>query len=101
MSLLKHLEDEAHLLLQELQQHVINQVSKGNKVNEKLQELINHLESHVNPTSADSTSVPATSVVVDTPAAAPVVPAAVVEETVVVEAPQTVAQAQSASNKAN
>ena len=92
MSLLKHLEDEAHLLLQELQQHVINQVSKGNKVNEKLQELINHLESHVNPTVAE--------VAVD-PAAAPVVPAAVVEETVVVEAPQTVAQAQSASNKAN
>ena len=101
MSLLKKLEDEAHLLLQELQQHVINQVSKGNKVNEKLQELINHLESHVNPTPVDSAPAPVAPVVDDAPVSAPVVSAPVVEETVVVEAPQTVAQEQSAANKAN
>ena len=92
MSLLKKLEDEAHLLLQELQQHVINQVSKGNKINPKLQELLNHLEDHVNPSVAE--------VAVD-PAPAPVAPVAVVEAPVVVEAPQTAAQAQSASNVAN
>ena len=88
MSIAKLMEDEAHLLLQELQQHVINQVSKGNKINKRLQEILVHLESHVNPTTAP---------VVDT---APVV-AVVVEPTVVVEASQTVAQEQSASNKAN
>ena len=88
MSIAKLMEDEAHLLLQELQQHVINQVSKGNKINQRLQEILVHLEAHVNPTPAP---------VVD---AAPVV-AVVVEPTVVVEAPQTVAQEQSAANKAN
>ena len=83
MSIAKLMEDEAHLLLQELQQHVINQVSKGNKINQRLQEILVHLEAHVNPTPA--------SVVDATP---------VVSEPVV-EAPQTVAQEQSAANKAN
>jgi len=86
MSLLKKLEDEAHLLLQELQQHVINQVSRGNKVNEKLQELINHLESHVNPTPVDSVPAPVVAAPVDTPAPASVESTPVVEETVVVDA---------------
>jgi len=101
MSLLKKLEDEAHLLLQELQQHVINQVSRGNKINPKLQELLNHLEDHVNPTPVTPAPTPVAATVVDTPAPTPVVPVAVVEAPVVVEAPQTVAQVQSASNVAN
>ena len=92
MSIAKLMEDEAHLLLQELQQHVINQVSKGNKINQRLQEILVHLESHVNPTPAPV--VDATPVVSE-----PV--AAVVEPTITVEAPQTVAQEQSASNIAN
>ena len=83
MSIAKLMEDEAHLLLQELQQHVINQVSKGNKINQRLQEILVHLESHVNPTPA------------------PVVDATPVVSEPVVEAPQTVAQEQSAANKAN
>jgi hypothetical protein len=86
------MEDEAHLLLQELQQHVINQVSKGNKINQRLQEILVHLEAHVNPTPAPV--VDATPVVSE-----PV--ATVVEPTITVEAPQTVAQEQSASNVAN
>jgi len=92
MSIAKLMEDEAHLLLQELQQHVINQVSKGNKINQRLQEILVHLEAHVNPTPAPV--VDATPVVSE-----PV--AAVVEPTITVEAPQTVAQEQSASNVAN
>ena len=92
MSIAKLMEDEAHLLLQELQQHVINQVSKGNKINQRLQEILVHLEAHVNPTPAPV--VDATPVVSE-----PV--AAVVEPTITVEAPQTVAQEQSASNIAN
>jgi len=92
MSLLKKLEDEAHLLLQELQQHAINQVSRGNKINPKLQELLNHLEDHVNPPVAE---------VAADPAPTPVEAAPVVAATPVEDAPQTVAQAQSASNKAN
>ena len=92
MSIAKLMEDEAHLLLQELQQHVINQVSKGNKINQRLQEILVHLEAHVNPTPAPV--VDATPVVSE-----PV--AAVVEPTITVEAPQTVAQEQSAANKAN
>lgn len=101
MSLLKKLEDEAHLLLQELQQHAINQVSRGNKLNPVLQDILIHLDAHVNTTPADSAPAPVAAAVVDTPAPAPVVPVAVVEAPVVVEAPQTVAQAQSASNVAN
>jgi hypothetical protein len=92
MSIAKLMEDEAHLLFQELQQHVINQVSKGNKINQRLQEILVHLEAHVNPTPApvvDATPVVSQSV------------AAVVEPTIMVETPQTVAQEQSASNKAN
>jgi len=92
MSLLKKLEDEAHLLLQELQQHVINQVSRGNKINPKLQELLNHLEDHVNPPVAE---------VAADPTPAPVEAAPVVAATSVEDAPQTVAQTQSAANKAN
>jgi len=92
MSLLKKLEDEAHLLLQELQQHVINQVSRGNKINPKLQELLNHLEDHVNPPVAE---------VAADPTPAPVEAAPVVAATPVEDAPQTVAQTQSAANKAN
>ena len=92
MSIAKLMEDEAHLLLQELQQHVINQVSKGNKINQRLQEILVHLEAHVNPTPAPV--VDATPVVSE-----PV--ATVVEPTITVEAPQTVAQEQSASNVAN
>ena len=92
MSIAKLMEDEAHLLLQELQQHVINQVSKGNKINQRLQEILVHLEAHVNPTP--SPVVDATPVVSE-----PV--ATVVEPTITVEAPQTVAQEQSASNVAN
>ena len=83
MSIAKLMEDEAHLLFQELQQHVINQVSKGNKINPKIQEILIHLENHVNPNSA------------------PVVDATPVVSEPVVEAPQTVAQEQSASNVAN
>ena len=83
MSIAKLMEDEAHLLLQELQQHVINQVSKGNKINQRLQEILVHLESHVNPTPA------------------PVVDATPVVSEPVVVAPGTVAQEQSAANKAN
>ena len=97
MSIAKLMEDEAHLLLQELQQHVINQVSKGNKINQRLQEILVHLESHVNPTPAPV--VDATPVVSEPVVEAPV--AAVVEPTITVEAPQTVAQEQSASNIAN
>ena len=92
MSIAKLMEDEAHLLLQELQQHVINQVSKGNKINQRLQEILVHLEAHVNPTP--DPIVDATPVVSE-----PV--ATVVEPTITVEAPQTVAQEQSASNVAN
>ena len=92
MSIAKLMEDEAHLLLQELQQHVINQVSKGNKINQRLQEILVHLGAHVNPTPAPV--VDATPVVSE-----PV--ATVVEPTITVEAPQTVAQEQSASNVAN
>ena len=92
MNLAKLLEDEAHLLLQELREHVLHQVNKGNKANPKIEEILTHLQNHVNPTPAP---------VVD---AAPVV-SAVVEPTVVVEAhaekPQTVAQEQSAANIAN
>jgi hypothetical protein len=100
------MEDEAHLLLQELQQHVINQVSKGNKINQRLQEILVHLESHVNPTPApvvDATPVvsePVATVVDATPVVSEPV-ATVVEPTITVEAPQTVAQEQSAANKAN
>ena len=92
MSLLKKLEDEAHLLLQELKERVGQQISVGNKIDPKLHELIQHLEAHVNPTPAPV--VDATPVVSE-----PV--AAVVEPTITVEAPQTVAQEQSASNVAN
>ena len=92
MSIAKLMEDEAHLLLQELQQHVINQVSKGNKINQRLQEILVHLEAHVNPTPAP--------VVYATPVVSEPV-ATVVEPTITVEAPQTVAQEQSASNVAN
>ena len=92
MSIAKLMEDEAHLLFQELQQHVINQMSKGNKINQRLQEILVHLEAHVNPTPAPV--VDATPVVSE-----PV--ATVVEPTITVEAPQTVAQEQSASNVAN
>ena len=92
MSLLKKLEDEAHLLLQELKERVGQQISVGNKIDPKLHELIHHLEAHVNPTPAPV--VDATPVVSE-----PV--AAVVEPTITVEAPQTVAQEQSASNIAN
>ena len=92
MSLLKKLEDEAHLLLQELKERVGQQISVGNKIDPKLHELIHHLEAHVNPTPAPV--VDATPVVSE-----PV--AAVVEPTITVEAPQTVAQEQSASNVAN
>ena len=92
MSLLKKLEDEAHLLLQELKERVGQQISVGNKIDPKLHELIQHLEAHVNPTPAPV--VDATPVVSE-----PV--AAVVEPTITVEAPQTVAQEQSASNIAN
>ena len=97
MSIAKLMEDEAHLLLQELQQHVINQMSKGNKINQRLQEILVHLEAHVNPTPAPV--VDATPVVSEPVVEAPV--AAVVEPTITVEAPQTVAQEQSASNVAN
>jgi hypothetical protein len=92
MSLLKKLEDEAHLLLQELKERVGQQISVGNKIDPKLHELIQHLEAHVNPTPAPV--VDATPVVSE-----PV--ATVVEPTITVEAPQTVAQEQSASNVAN
>ena len=92
MSIAKLMEDEAHLLFQELQQHVINQMSKGNKINQRLQEILVHLEAHVNPTP--DPIVDATPVVSE-----PV--ATVVEPTIMVEAPQTVAQEQSASNVAN
>ena len=92
MSLLKKLEDEAHLLLQELKERVGQQISVGNKIDPKLHELIHHLEAHVNPTPAPV--VDATPVVSE-----PV--ATVVEPTITVEAPQTVAQEQSASNVAN
>lgn len=86
MSIAKLMEDEAHLLFQELQQHVINQVSKGNKINPKIQEILGHLENHLNPTPV-ATVEP--TVVVEAPAQAPV------------EEPQTVAQEQSAANVAN
>jgi hypothetical protein len=92
MSLLKKLEDEAHLLLQELKERVGQQISVGNKIDPKLHELIQHLEAHVNPIPAPV--VDATPVVSE-----PV--ATVVEPTITVEAPQTVAQEQSASNVAN
>jgi hypothetical protein len=101
MSLLQKLEDEAHLLLQELNEHVKHQVAKGNKVNETLHEILNHLHAHVNPTSVDSAPAPMAPVVDDAPVSAPVASTPVVEATVVVEAPQTVAQEQSAANKAN
>ena len=97
MSLLKKLEDEAHLLLQELKERVGQQISVGNKIDPKLHELIHHLEAHVNPTPAPV--VDATPVVSEPVVEAPV--AAVVEPTITVEAPQTVAQEQSASNIAN
>ena len=100
MSIAKLMEDEAHLLLQELQQHVINQVSKGNKINQRLQEILVHLEAHVNNTPV-AAPAPMAPIVDAEPAPTPVVPVAMVEETVVVETPQTVAQEQSASNVAN
>ena len=72
MSLLAKLEQEAHLLLQELKERVKQQMSVGNRIDPKLHEMIQHLEDHVNPTPAP--------VVV----AAPVVtePVAVVEPTI-------------------
>jgi hypothetical protein len=101
MKIFEKLEEHAHLLLQELRQHMLNQMGVGNKINEDLHDFVTHLESHVNPTPVDSAPAPVAPVVDVTPAPAPVVPVAVVEETVVVEAPQTVAQEQSASNVAN
>ena len=101
MNLAKLLEDEAHLLLQELREHVLHQVNKGNKVNETLHEILNHLHAHVNNTSVNPAPTPIDTSVATKFATDPVVPSAVVEETVVVEAPQTVAQTQSAANKAN
>ena len=72
MSLLAKLEQEAHLLLQELKERVKQQMSVGNRIDPKLHEMIQRLEDHVNP-------IPAPVVV-----AAPVVtePVAVVEPTI-------------------
>jgi len=87
MSLLKHLEDEAEHLLVLVKHMAQVQMNMQGVVSETTQKLHDILDAHVNPTPAP---------VVD---AAPV--AAVVEPTIVVEAPQTVAQEQSASNVAN
>lgn len=84
MSIAKLMEDEAHLLFQELQQHVINQVSKGNKINPKIQEILGHLEIHLG-----------------VPSPTPVEPVTLEVAEPEVEAPQTVAQEQSAANVAN
>ena len=48
MSLLKRLEEEASLLLQELKERVVQQMSVGNKIDPTLHELIQHLDNHVN-----------------------------------------------------
>jgi hypothetical protein len=52
MSLLAKLEQEAHLLLQELRERVKQQMSVGNRIDPKLHEMIQRLEDHVNPTPA-------------------------------------------------
>ena len=100
MTIFEKLEMHASTLLQELREHILHQVSKGNKIDPTLHDFVTHLEAHVNNTPVVAPA-PVAPVVDDAPVSAPVVSAPVVEETVVVEAPQTVAQEQSAANKAN
>jgi uncharacterized coiled-coil protein SlyX len=83
MSVFKMIEEEAHLLLQELNQHIIHQSNKGNKINEKLQEILTALDKHVNPSAPAAPVVapaPVDSAAVSAPApvAEPVVEAAAV-----------------------
>ena len=103
MSLLKHIEENAEHLL-DLVKHMMQiQLNMQGVISEETKKLHEVLDAHVNPQSDEPAVVSdsVVSAVVDTPAPAPVSFSAVVEETVVVEAPQTIAQAQSASNIAN
>ena len=112
MSLAKLLEEEAHLLLQELREHVLHQVNKGNKPNPKIEEILTHLETHVgvpSPTPVEPSTLAVVQptvtveapVVISAPSDTNVITMSVTPATVPIEAPQTVAQEQSASNKAN
>jgi hypothetical protein len=106
MSLAKLLEEEAHLLLQELREHVLHQINKGNKPNPKIEEILTHLETHVGvpsptPVEPSTLAVVQPTVTVDAPADTNTLIMSVTPATVPIEAPQTVAQEQSAANKAN
>ena len=88
MSLLQHLEDEAEHLFEVVKHMLEVQRNATGVVSEATQKIHDALEAHL-----------ATPVVSEPVVEAPV--AAVVEPTITVEAPQTVAQEQSASNIAN
>jgi hypothetical protein len=91
MNVFKMIEDEAHLLLQELNQHIIHQSNKGNKINEKLQEIISALDKHVNPAAPTVSTDPVPAPAVNTPAPASVDAAPVVQAPVVVATTPTTA----------
>ena len=100
MTIFEKLEMQASTLLQELREHILHQVNIGNRIDPTLHDFVTHLEAHVNNTPV-AAPAPMAPIVDAEPAPTPVVPVAMVEETVVVETPQTVAQEQSASNVAN
>ena len=100
MSIFEKFEKQASTLLQELREHILHQVNIGNRIDPTLHDFVTHLEAHVNNTPV-AAPAPMAPIVDAEPAPTPVVPVAMVEETVVVETPQTVAQEQSASNVAN
>ena len=100
MTIFEKLEMHASTLLQELREHILHQVSKGNKIDLTLHDFVTHLEAHVNNTPVVAPA-PVAPIVDAESVPAPVAPVAMVEEAVVVEAPQTIAQEQSASNVAN
>jgi hypothetical protein len=103
MSLLKHLENEAEHLLDLVKHMMAIQLNGHGVVSEATQKIHDALHAHVSETA--EASAPVAPVVADSqPAVAN--PATVTDSTVqpaapAVDAPQTAAQAQSASNVAN
>jgi len=84
MSIFDKLEMHASTLLQELREHILHQVNKGNRVDPTLHDFVTHLEAHVNNTTVVA-AAPVAVAKSDEPTAAPMLSNPVAVETPVVE----------------
>ena len=89
MKIFEKLEEHAHLLLQELRQHMLNQMGVGNKINENLHDFVTHLETHVNSSVMETPPQVPTMVVTPEPVETPPQVPAVVETPAPVETPSS------------